>query len=227
MKCDKFATCRMFLSPLKKLRGLRCATSLCWNVGYRFGTSVERRRRCGRLAVERQRRHSGRRWTGTCRTPGSALWSNGATSKTCNAALDNTGLSFGRNPPGTVNLASRSPAHNLTFNTSGYTVSGSTLTLGGVSPTIAVLSGREPDHQFGHCRLGLPYLKSGPGTLTLGAAPTPTRGPTNSMRAHAAGRGEYHLPRQTARSTIASAAPTLALNNFEMETIGSLAGPAR
>ena len=74
-------------------------------------------------------------WNATIPPP----WFNGATFQTWNnAALDNA--VFG-GTAGTVTLGVAITAHNLTFNTSGYTVTGNTLTLGGVSPTIGVVSG--------------------------------------------------------------------------------------
>ena len=77
--------------------------------------------------------------TGTWNTSAPALWFNGATFQTWNnAALDNA--VFG-GTAGTVTLGVAITAHNLTFNTSGYTVTGSTLTLGGISPSVAVVSG--------------------------------------------------------------------------------------
>lgn len=55
-----------------------------------------------------------------------------------NAALDNA--IFG-GTAGTVTLGVPISAHNLTFETTGYVLSGSTLTLGGVTPTITTNAG--------------------------------------------------------------------------------------
>src|SRR3546814_19743372 len=55
-----------------------------------------------------------------------------------NTALDNA--IFG-GTAGSVTLDAPITVHNLTFNTAGYTLDGSTFTLAGVEPTIAANSG--------------------------------------------------------------------------------------
>ncbi len=76
--------------------------------------------------------------TGTWKTS-TALWFNGITFQNwSNAALDDA--VFG-GTAGTVTLGAAITAHDLIFNVTGYTVTGNTLTLGGVTPTISVVSG--------------------------------------------------------------------------------------
>ena len=108
--------------------------------------------------------------TGTWNTT-TPLWFNGAIFQTWNnAALDNA--VFG-GTAGTVTLGVAITAHNLTFNTSGYTVTGNTLTLGGVSPTIGVVSGGSAT--VGSVIAGTAGLtQAGPGTLILTGANTYT-----------------------------------------------------
>ena len=79
---------------------------------------------------------------------------------------------------GTVNVNGATSAHNLTFNTSGYTVSGgSTLTLTGASPAIDVGSGLGAI--IGSVVAGTAGLtKAGDGALTLSGANTYTNGTT-------------------------------------------------
>jgi fibronectin-binding autotransporter adhesin len=113
--------------------------------------------------------------TGTWNTSAPALWFNGATFQTWNnAALDNA--VFG-GTAGTVTLGVAITAHNLTFNTSGYTVTGNTLTLGGVSPTIGVVSAGSA--AIGSVIAGTAGLtNAGLGTLTLSGANNYTGGTT-------------------------------------------------
>ena len=66
-----------------------------------------------------------------------ARWFNGSTFQNwSNAALDDA--VFG-GTAGTVTLGTAITAHSLIFNVTGYTVTGNTLTLGGVTPTISVV----------------------------------------------------------------------------------------
>ena len=76
--------------------------------------------------------------TGTWNTS-TALWYNGTVFQSWTNAPVNDAV-FGGSA-GTVTLGVPIIAENLTFNTSGYTVTGSTLTLGGVTPTINVVPG--------------------------------------------------------------------------------------
>ena len=123
--------------------------------------------------------------TGTWNTT-TPLWFNGATFQTwSNAALDNA--VFG-GTAGTVTLGVAITAHNLTFNTSGYTVTGNTLTLGGVSPTIGVVSGGSAT--VGSVIAGTVGLtQTGPGTLILTGANTYTGGTTISAGTLQVGNG--------------------------------------
>ncbi len=74
--------------------------------------------------------------TGTWNTS-TARWFNGSTFQNwSNAALDDA--VFG-GTAGTVTLGTAITAHSLIFNVTGYTVTGNTLTLGGVTPTISVV----------------------------------------------------------------------------------------
>ena len=123
--------------------------------------------------------------TGTWNTT-NPRWFNGATFQTwSNAALDNA--VFG-GTAGTVTLGVAITAHNLTFNTSGYLVTGNTLTLGGVSPTIGVVSG-------GSATIGsivastAGLTQTGPGTLILTGANTYTGGTTISAGTLQIGNG--------------------------------------
>jgi autotransporter-associated beta strand protein len=76
-----------------------------------------------------------------------------------------------------VTLGVAITAHNLTFNTSGYIVTGNTLTLGGASPTIDVLSGTSAT--ISSVIAGTAGLtKGGLGTLTLSGTNTYTGGTT-------------------------------------------------
>ncbi|UXN58146.1 autotransporter-associated beta strand repeat-containing protein [Phyllobacterium zundukense] len=84
-----------------------------------------------------------------------------------NGALDNA-LFAGT--AGTVTLGVPITVHNLTFNTSAYTLTGNTLTLGGVTPTITVTSGTSTINSIIAGAAGL--TKAGAGFLTLGGANT-------------------------------------------------------
>jgi fibronectin-binding autotransporter adhesin len=81
-----------------------------------------------------------------------------------NAALDDA---FFGGTAGTVTLGTPVTAHNLTFLTTGYTLSGSTLTLGGITPTITV-TGAASINSILAGSAGL--IKAGAGTLNLNGA---------------------------------------------------------
>jgi autotransporter-associated beta strand protein len=146
-----------------------------------------------------------------------ALWFNGATFQAWNnAALDDA--VFGATA-GTVTLAAPITAHNLTFDATGYVVTGNTLTLGGASPAVSVVAGGTAT--IGSTLAGTAGLeKTGGGTLTLSGASTYTGATTVSSGTLQAGATNAFA--QTSAFTVASGA-TLGLNNFN-EIIGSLAG---
>ena len=105
------------------------------------------------------------------------LWFNGSSFQNWNnAALDDA--VFG-GTAGTVALGVPVTAHNLTFNTSGYIVNGSTLTLGGVSPSFGVVSAGTAT--LGSIIAGTAGLtQTGPGTLIFTGANTYSGGTTIS-----------------------------------------------
>jgi len=78
---------------------------------------------------------------------------------------------------GTVTIAGGVTANDLTFNTTGYTLSGSTLTLnGGTTPTLTIGSGSATISSIVAGSSGL--AKSGTGTVTLSAAANTYTGAT-------------------------------------------------
>ena len=85
-----------------------------------------------------QRGHAGGGGTGTWNTS-TALWYNGTSFQSWTNAPVNDAV-FGGSA-GTVTLGVPITVENLTFNTSGYTITGNTLTLSGTTPTIGVVSG--------------------------------------------------------------------------------------
>jgi autotransporter-associated beta strand protein len=123
--------------------------------------------------------------TGTWNTT-TPLWFNGATFQTwSNAALDNAVFA---GTAGTVTLGAAITAHNLTFNTSGYIVTGNTLTLGGASPTIGVVSGGTAT--IASVIAGTAGLtQAGPGALILTGANTYIGGTTISAGTLQIGNG--------------------------------------
>ena len=82
-----------------------------------------------------------------------------------NASIDNA--IFG-GTAGTVTLSTPIVAHNLTFNTSGYILSGNTLTLAGTAPTITTTSGAATISSILAGNAGL--TTAGAGTLNLTGA---------------------------------------------------------
>ncbi|MGO4322607.1 autotransporter-associated beta strand repeat-containing protein [Pseudomonas sp. KB_12] len=83
-----------------------------------------------------------------------------------NAALDDA---FFGGTAGTVTLGTPITVHNLTFQSTGYTLNGSTLTLGGITPTITV-TGAATINSILAGSAGL--TKAGTGTLSLNGANT-------------------------------------------------------
>ncbi len=104
-----------------------------------------------------------------------ALWFNGSSFQNWNnATLDDA--VFG-GTAGTVTLGVPITAHNLTFNTSGYVLTNSALTLGGINPTVSVVSGGTAIINLGIA--GTAGLNSaGPGTLILSNTNSYTGGTT-------------------------------------------------
>jgi autotransporter-associated beta strand protein len=123
---------------------------------------------------------------------------------------------------GTVTINAPVTAHNLTFNTSGYTVArtlANTLTLAGATPTVSMASGISAT--ISSVIAGTAGLtKAGLGTLTVSGANTYTGATAVNAGTLQAGATNTFAP--TSAFTIASGA-TLGLNNFN-QTIGSLAG---
>lgn len=108
-----------------------------------------------------------------------ANWFNGSVDTTWTAGDT---ANFGGSSGGTVTLGAAENADGLTFTTTGYTLSGSTLTLGGTAPTITVPSGGA--ETISNILAGSAGLTvSGSGTLTLSATNTYTGGTTNSSGA--------------------------------------------
>lgn len=105
--------------------------------------------------------------TGTWNTT-SAFWSpnndgvSGPYSAWNNAALDDA---FFGGTAGTVTLGGAITAHNLTFQTNGYSLTGGSLTLGGTTPTLSVTTGTATIDSPITSTNGL--TKAGAGTLTL------------------------------------------------------------
>ena len=117
--------------------------------------------------------------TGTWNTS-TALWYNGTSFQSWTNAPVNDAV-FGGSA-GTVTLGVPITVENLTFNTSGYTIAGSTLTLGGVTPTVSVVSSGTAT--IGSVIAGTVGLvqAGGTGTLILTGTNTYTEG-RRSMRA--------------------------------------------
>ena len=171
--------------------------------------------------------------TGTWNTT-NAFWNSSSTgtggtmSAWNNATLDNA---FFNGAAGAmrVTLGSNVTAHNLSFGaTPSYTLTGNTITLAGVAPTIDVL-GNQTINSLLAGTAG--FIKTGAGTLTLTGgnnSPTgnPLRGPifvnAGTLRAGAyAGSRVFGNNPAVTLANVAGA--TLDLNNTT-QTIGSLAG---
>ena len=108
-------------------------------------------------------------------TPGNNVWDttnlrwhNGASYQAWNNAALSDAVFAGT--AGTVTLGVPITAHNLTFSSNNYVLAGSTLTLGGVNPTITVNTTTSTINSIIGGTSGL--IKSGTGTLVLSAANT-------------------------------------------------------
>ncbi len=146
----------------------------------------------------------------------SAFWFNGAAFQTwSNAALDDA--VFGATA-GTVTLAAPITAHNLSFDTTGYVVTGNTLTLGSASPAVSVVAGGTAT--IGSTVAGTAGLnKTGDGTLTLSGAGTYTGATTVSSGTLVGGATNAFV----ASSAYTVASDAILSVNFN-QAIGSLAG---
>ncbi len=113
--------------------------------------------------------------TGPWNTSG-LTWFNGTTYQAWNNAVFDDAVFGGT--AGTVTLGGAITVHNVSFATSGYTVTGSTLTLGGVTPTVDVSTGTATIASVLAGTAGL--AKTGAGTLTLTGTNTYTGGTTIS-----------------------------------------------
>src|ERR1700754_1582123 len=101
------------------------------------------------LAVAPEARSAALQWAANGATAGSggtgawntssSFWFNGSTYQTWSNAAGNDAVFGGT--AGTVTLSTGITVHNLQFNTTGYTVTGNTLTLTGTTPTVSVMSG--------------------------------------------------------------------------------------
>ena len=69
----------------------------------------------------------------------SLIWFNGSTFQAWNNATFDNGVFGGT--VGTVTVGTPINVHNLTFSVNGYSVVGSTLTLGGATPTVTTNAG--------------------------------------------------------------------------------------
>ncbi|WP_210494987.1 autotransporter outer membrane beta-barrel domain-containing protein [Microvirga antarctica] len=96
----------------------------------------------------------------------SPLWFNGTTSQPWNNATFDNAVFAGS--AGTVTLATPISAHNLTFNVGGYTVAGSTLTFGGLSPVVTTNVGVTTLNSAINGSTG--FTKAGTATLALGGS---------------------------------------------------------
>ncbi|HEY5807044.1 MAG TPA: autotransporter-associated beta strand repeat-containing protein, partial [Povalibacter sp.] len=94
-------------------------------------------------------------------------WFNGTYQAWNNSALSDAVFS---STAGTVTLGTPITVHNLTFNTTGYVLSGGTLTLGGVNPTITTNATTTTINSVIAGSAGL--IKAGSGTLVLAGVNT-------------------------------------------------------
>jgi len=112
---------------------------------------------------------------------GAGTWSSGTPwfNGTSDIAWPSGGTPNFGGTAGSVALGANETANGLTFATTGYTISaGSTLTLGGTTPTISIPSGTTTINCIIAGSGGLTY--SGSGTLVLGGVDTYTGGTTIS-----------------------------------------------
>ena len=123
--------------------------------------------------------------TGTWDTT-SLIWFNGATFQAWNNATFDNGIFGGT--VGTVTLGSPISAHNLTFTANGFTLAGSGLTFGGLTPTITTNPGVTATISStigGSADL----IKAGTGTLALTGPNTYSGGTTISAGTLRVGSG--------------------------------------
>lgn len=107
----------------------------------------------------------------------SSYWYNGTTDTTWTNANNDTAIFGGA--AGTVTLGQATTAGGLTFDIAGYTVTGSTLTLGGATPAITVNGAATDTATISSVLAGSAGLvKSGSGNLTLSGSHTYTGGTT-------------------------------------------------
>ena len=157
--------------------------------------------------------------TGTWDTT-TASWFNGSTFVTWSAVAFDNAIFNGT--AGTVTLGVPIRAHNLTFNTTGYTVAGGTLTLGGTTPTITTGAGMTAG--ISSVLAGTAGLATaGTGTLVLSGANTYTGATTINAGTLQYGSNNVipDASAVTVRGVGAGVTATLDLNGFS-DTIASL-----
>ncbi|MGL4315480.1 MAG: autotransporter-associated beta strand repeat-containing protein [Pseudomonas sp.] len=154
---------------------------------------------------------------------GSAFWGlaadgvSGPYASWSNAALDDADL---RGTGGTLTLSGALTAHNLAFNSSGYILNGSTLTLGGVTPTITTSA----DARINSVLAGnVGLTKDGSGTLILGGANTYTGSTIINAGVLQLTGASNRLPTATDLTIANVAGATLDLNSLNQQ-LASLAG---
>ncbi|MCM3878652.1 MAG: autotransporter-associated beta strand repeat-containing protein, partial [Vicinamibacterales bacterium] len=156
--------------------------------------------------------------TGTWNTT-LVLWDNGGVLQTWNNAGGDNAVFGGT--AGTVTLGVPITAHNLNFLLGGYTVTGSTLTLGGATPTITLTAGTTTIASAVAGTAGLTV--AGTGTVILSNAANTYTGTTTinggTLQISAANR----LPTTTNIVLGNVAGATLNLNGFA-QTVASLSG---
>lgn len=105
--------------------------------------------------------------TGAWNTTSATNWNAGASNYVWAATGANNAAVFG-GTAGTVTISTGVAANNLTFNTTGYTITGGTLTLNGTTPTVTTATGVTAT--ISSAVAGTAGLtKAGAGTLVLSA----------------------------------------------------------